>query len=233
MTLPFRTLLLSVTAWLVASGVMVSGDFGPLDAMADSFWTYLTLGASAIITEELAPIFGGIAVHDDVLHMDRVITAITLGSWVATTILYWIGRAKWEFLRRKWPRVRAAGTVALRVVKRNPWRASFLVRFAFGARIFLPMACGAAHVNLPVYLFASLLGALAWSTAFTLLGYAAGEAAMRVMGHVGRVGEIIGAVVVTALVLGVIRWQRGRTARKLAKRRRENSHNNQGSTPVA
>lgn len=196
------------------------GDFTPLAALSDSFWTYATLGLSSILTEELAPIFGGIAVHEGELRADRVIMALTLGSWLATTLLYWAGRAKWEFLRRRFPKVRAAGTVALRVVKRNPWRASFLVRFAFGARIFLPMACGAARLRFPVYMVASLLGAIAWSVVFTAVGYAAGEAAMQVMGHLGRAGEIVGALVVTALILGGVSWQRKRNARKLRKQRR-------------
>ncbi|MEO7999945.1 MAG: DedA family protein [Gemmatimonadaceae bacterium] len=211
-----RALLLAT----VLGGAPSLIDFRALDALSDSFWTYVTLGLSSIITEELAPIFGGIAVHEGELRGDRVMIAITLGSWLATTLLYWAGRMKWEFLRRRFPKVRAAGTVALRVVQRNPWRASFLVRFAFGARLFLPMACGAARLRFPLYMVASLLGAIAWSVTFTLVGYAAGEAAMQVMGHLGRAGEIIGAVLVTAIILGVVSWQRKRNARKLRKQRR-------------
>lgn len=219
--IPYGSFLLR--AFLLATvlgGAPSLGDFTPLDALSDSLWTYVTLGLSSIITEELAPIFGGIAVHEGELRGDRVMIAITLGSWFATTLLYWAGRMKWDFLRRRFPKVRAAGTVALRVVKRNPWRASFLVRFAFGARIFLPMACGAARLRFPVYMVASLMGAIAWSVTFTLVGYAAGEAAMQVMGHLGRAGEIVGAVVVTALILGLVSWQRKRNARKLRKQRR-------------
>ncbi|MEO7362205.1 MAG: DedA family protein [Gemmatimonadaceae bacterium] len=211
-----RALLLAT----VLGGAPSVGEFGPLYALSDSFWTYATLGLSSIITEELAPIFGGFAAHEGELRLDRVLIAITLGSWLATTLLYWAGRLKWEFLRRRFPKLRSAGTVALRVVKRNPWRASFLVRFAFGARIFLPMACGAARLRFPLYMVASLLGAIAWSVTFTMVGYAAGEAAMQMMGHLGRAGEIIGALVVTAFILGAVSWQRKRTARKQKKQRR-------------
>lgn len=195
-------------------------DFASLDALSDSFWTYVTLGLSTAITEELAPIFGGIAAHDGELRVYPVVLAITAGSWLATTVLYWAGRVKWEWIRRRFPKLRAAGTVALRVVQRNPWRASLLVRFAVGARILLPMACGAARVRFPVYLVASLLGAIAWSVAFTMVGYAAGEAAMRVLGRLDRAGEIVGALAVTALVLGFISWQRKRNARKARKQLR-------------
>ncbi len=189
-----------------------------LEAVTDSVWTYVILGGSAIITEELSPIFGGIAAHEGELQIARVILSITLGGWVATTILYVLGRWKWEFIRRRFPRVRATGTVALRVVRRNQLTASLLVRFAFGLRLVLPMACGAANVPLYLYLPLSLIGSALWTVAFTLIGYAAGEAAVQTLGHLDRAGEIIGAVLVTVAVLGFVRWQRIRRERKAARR---------------
>lgn len=189
-----------------------------LEAVTDSFWTYVVLGGSAIVTEELAPIFGGIAAHEGELQIARVLLSITLGGWVATTLLYVLGRWKWEFIRRRFPRVRATGTLALRVVRRNQLTASLLVRFAFGLRIVLPMACGAAKVPLYLYLPLSLIGSAAWTAVFTAIGYAAGEAAVQMLGHLDRVGEIVGAVLVTVAVLGFVRWQRVRRERKAARR---------------
>jgi membrane protein DedA with SNARE-associated domain len=132
--------------------------------------------------------------------------------------LYTVGRVKWEAIRRRFPSTRATGTVALRVVRRNPLTASFLVRFAFGLRIVLPMACGAARVPLFVFLPVSLIGSLAWTSVFTGLGYVAGEAAVQAIGHLGRAGEIIGALVVTVAVFAFLRWQRRRRERKAEKR---------------
>ena len=190
-----------------------------LEAVTDSVWTYVVLGASAIVIEELAPIFGGFAAHEGELRIARVILAITLGGWVATLLLYVLGRWKWEMIRRRFPRVRATGTVALRAVRRNQLKASLLLRFAFGLRIVLPMACGAAKVPLYLYLPMTLIGSALWSAVFTAIGYAAGEAAVRALGHLDRAGEIIGAVLVTVAVLGFVRWQRIRRERKAARRR--------------
>jgi membrane protein DedA with SNARE-associated domain len=190
-----------------------------LEAVTDSVWTYAVLGASAIVIEELAPIFGGIAAHEGELRIARVILAITLGGWVATLLLYVLGRWKWEMIRRRFPRVRATGTVALRAVRRNQLKASLLLRFAFGLRIVLPMACGAAKVPLYLYLPMTLIGSALWTAVFTAIGYAAGEAAVRALGHLDRAGEIIGAVLVTVAVLGFVRWQRIRRERKAARRR--------------
>ena len=204
----------------VASTASVFGfsadDF--FDTLSDSFWTYVALAATVIVVEEVTPIFGGIAANQGDLQLDRVILAITLGGWIATSILYVLGRLKWEWIRRRFPRVRATGTVALRVVGRNPLKASLFVRFPFGLRLVLPMACGAARVPLTVFLPASLVGSLLWSVLFTLIGYGAGEAAMQVMGKLGRVGEIVGAVLLTAAVVVFVRWNRRRTDLKCAKR---------------
>ena len=150
-----------------------------------------------------------------------MIIGVTLGGWVCTTVLYAAGRVKWDWIRKRFPRFRAAGTVALRVVARNPLTASFLVRFAFGLRIVLPLACGAARVPIVSYLAASLLGSALWTTLFALIGYAAGEAAVRAVGHVGRAGEIIGALMVTGAVYAFIRWNRIRRAKKDERKRRK------------
>lgn len=185
-----------------------------LSALTDAPWTYLVLGASAIITEELAPIFGGIAVHENELRLAPLLVSITVGGWLATTLLYAVGRLKWDTIRRRFPRTRATGTVALRVVRRNPWTASFLVRFAFGLRLVLPMACGAARVPLLVYLPVSLIGSALWTALFSAVGYAAGEAAVQAIGHLGKAGEVVGAISVTVALLAFVRWQRRRQERK-------------------
>jgi membrane protein DedA with SNARE-associated domain len=92
------------------------------------------------------------------------------------------------------------------------------VRFAFGLRIVLPMACGAAKVPLYIFLPLSLIGSALWTVVFTAIGYAAGEAAVQTLGHLDRAGEIVGAVVVFGAVLGFVRWQRTRRERKAARR---------------
>lgn len=184
----------------------------------DTLGTYLALAASTPFVSELAPIVGGMATHEGRLPLVKVIAAVTIGGWVGTGLLYLAGRLKWEWLRRRSKSVRSAGTVALRIVARNPWRASFLVRFLFGARILLPMACGAARVPLTVYLPMSLLGSLAWSAVFAGVGLLAGEAAevvLRNITHVER-GMTIGGVV---LALAVAGWWWRRRRRRAARRR--------------
>ncbi len=218
-----RSLLLTAAALLV-----VPSAEGMLEAIAsvqDQFSTYLGLGASTVLVSELAPIFGGIAAQEGQLRLTRVILAITLGGWAATSLLYVAGRLKWDWLRRRFPSTRSAGTVTLRVVKRNPARASFLVRFLFGGRILLPMACGAAQVPLRMYLPISLIGSLAWTVTYALVGVAAGEAAEQMLGRLERVEGVITAVgAAMILFVGVWLWRRRerRIARRAAASEREN-----------
>jgi membrane protein DedA with SNARE-associated domain len=209
--------------------VVIAAAFpGPDELLAlvarieDTAATFFMLALATPFVSELAPIVGGLASHEGRLPLGRVIAAATLGGWIGTAVLYVAGRFKWEWVRRRAKSVRAAGTVALRIVARNPARASFLVRFLFGARILLPMACGAARVPLGTYLPMSLLGSLAWSATFAFVGLLAGEAAQVVLANIRQVerGLFLAAGVLALLVLGWW-WRRRqrRAARRLARER--------------
>ncbi len=216
-----RALLLASVASAMAAAIGMPADLGFIKSLSDGLWTYVLLGVSSIVLEELGPIFAGMAVHEGELRLAKVIIGITTIGWVFTSLMYWAGRTHWDAIRKRFPRLRSAGTVALRVVARNPLSASFLVRFAFGLRIVLPIACGAAKVPLAMYLPVSLLGGVMWAALFTTIGYAAGEAAVRFVGRLDRVTEIVGALVVTSAVFAFIRWNRNRRAKKEARRLRK------------
>jgi membrane protein DedA with SNARE-associated domain len=191
---------------------------------ADALWAYLTLGASALFVSELAPILGGIAAAEGEMQLLFVFVAIALGGWVGTSVLYALGRWRWEPLRRRFPKLRAPGTLALRAVRTNPWRSSLVVRFAFGARFLLPIACGAAKVSLPVYLLASLIGSALWTAVFVGIGHAFGATAERVYGHLKQVEMVIGAVfVLVVLLVGLIVQRRVRAARAERREKRRAS----------
>jgi membrane protein DedA with SNARE-associated domain len=183
----------------------------------DTFLTYAVMGALTLFASELAPIFGGVATQEGQLVLRRVITAITVGGWIGTTLLYTAGRLKWEWIRTRFKSARSTGTVALRIVRRNPARASLLVRFVFGGRFLLPMACGAAKVPLTVYLPMSLLGSLAWTLTYVLVGVLAGEAAEQLIGHLKRAEWVVTALGATALVFAVVWWWRRRVQRQARK----------------
>ncbi len=156
------------------------------------FWAYITLGAFSFITEELAPVTGGIAAHTGHLELLRVAISVFLGTWIASVLLYYVGQWRGVWLRRRFPTFARPFTRALMVVRRRPWRASLAVRYAYGLRVTLPIACGAAHVPVLVFVAGSGVSALTWASLFTVVGWAFGRSAEIVMMHMRRYEDVLG-----------------------------------------
>jgi membrane protein DedA with SNARE-associated domain len=103
-------------------------------------------------------------------------------------------------VRARWPGAGRYIRRALALVRRRPWRAALASRFAFGLRLALPVACGAARVRLPLFLGATAISSFLWSVLFTALGWMFGETAMTVIGHVRRNEDKIAAAIIAVLV---------------------------------
>jgi membrane protein DedA with SNARE-associated domain len=149
-------------------------------------WKYVALGLTSILFEEANPIFGGIAARNGRLGLTGVILAVAVGTWIPSIALYFVGRWRVEWVRARWPDRQRMLDAALAIVQRNPWRASLVVRFAYGLRLPVPIACGAAPVSLPVYIIASGISCWAWSALFVFLGWKAGAAALALLGFTTR-----------------------------------------------
>jgi len=78
------------------------------------------------------------------------------------------------------------------------------VRWAFGLRLTLPIACGAARVPQLVYFVGSAISCASWSVAFTLLGWAFGRTTLIMLGHVRRYENFL--VVLIIVVLVIVFW---------------------------
>lgn len=165
-------------------------------------WAYITLGGTGIITEEAAPLIGGLAAHNGHLRLTMVMFYVALGTWGAGILLYYVGRWRGDWLRRRWPRLRGIMLRTLKLVRRHPWRASLSTRFAYGLRWTLPVACGAARVPIALYLVGSAISAVVWSVTFTLIGWALGETALLLVGHVRRYEKWIALGIVVVLMIG-------------------------------
>ena len=152
----------------------------------DRIWWYISLAATGIVTEEATPLIGGLAAHDGHLLLVEAGMAVTVGIWGAGLLLYWIGRWRGGWVRQRFPSTRPMMLRALKVVRRHPWRSSLAVRFAYGLRLVLPLACGAARVPIVIYLIATAISSAVWSFLFTILGWAFGEGILLVMSHVKR-----------------------------------------------
>lgn len=164
-------------------------------------WAYITFGATAIVAEEATPLIGGFAAQSRGLDITMVGLSITIGTWLAGFGLYYVGRLHGHWARKRWPRIRTVMLTAFKIVRRHPWRASVAVRWAFGLRITLPIACGAARLPIFIYAIGSAISCVTWSFIFTWLGWAFGHTVLIVLGHVRRYEKWLIAVIVVVLLI--------------------------------
>ncbi len=178
-------------------------------------WRYAVLGVSSIFFEETNPIWGGIAVRRGRLDLVGVIFAVALGTWIASIALYALGRWRIEWVRHRWPQQYQMLDGALRIVARNPWRASLSIRFVYGLRLPLPIACGAATVPFSLYAAASGISCVVWAGVFSYLGLMLGRTALRVLSYTHSLDVRLSIVAILLFVLLSIltrrRWNAART----------------------
>jgi membrane protein DedA with SNARE-associated domain len=167
-------------------------------------WAYITLAATGIVTEEATPLIGGLAAHDGYLRLPTVMIWVAGGTWLADLGLYQVGRWRGRWVRRRWPSLRTWIIRTFKVVRRHPWRAAVAVRWAYGLRLTLPIACGAARVPLLVYLIGSAISCVTWAVVFSFVGWGFGRTTLIVLGHVRRYENFL--VVLIVLVLAAVFW---------------------------
>jgi membrane protein DedA with SNARE-associated domain len=178
---------------------------------------YVTLGAMGIVVEEASPLMGGLAAHDRHLRLVSVILAVALGTWLSGLALYLLGRWRGRWLRKRWPRFRKAIIRSVALVRRHPWRASLAVRFAYGLRLVLPLACGVGRLPLLVYCIGSAVSCVAWSLAFTVLGWALGETTETLVHDVRKLEPMIGATLILLMVIGYVVVRRRHVGERAAE----------------
>jgi len=167
----------------------------------ERMWAYITLGATGIITEEATPLIGGLAAHDGRLRLTLVGMWVAGGTWIAGFGLYYVGRWRGDWARRRWPHLRTLMVRTFRIVRRHPWRSSVAVRWAYGLRLTLPMACGAARVAFGLYAIGTAISCISWTAIFTLLGWGFGRTTLIMLGHVRRYEKYLVAAILIALAV--------------------------------
>jgi membrane protein DedA with SNARE-associated domain len=167
-------------------------------------WGYVTLGATSIIAEEAAPVLAGFAAHQGHLHALRALLACAIGSWVADVALYSLGRSRAAGLLRRSPRLASSTERLLGAVQRHPWRASLATRFAYGARLILPVTCGAARIQPGPFLLGSGASALVWSCIFTGLGWIFGRTAVELVARMRSHEDFVGGALVVLVTVAML-----------------------------
>jgi membrane protein DedA with SNARE-associated domain len=180
----------------------------------ERMWAYITLGAMGSLWGEASPLIGGLAAFDRNLRLLPVISAVALGTWIGGLLFYWLGRAQGRWIRKRWPRFRPVIVRSIALVRRHPWRASLAVRFAYGLRIALPLACGVARLPLSVYAIGTAVSSVIWTVIFTVLGWGLGHTTETLIGHVRKWEPLIGAGFIILMLVGFIVARRRHLAQR-------------------
>lgn len=183
----------------------------------ERLWAYVSLGAMGFVWEEASPLIGGVAAFDRRLELFPVIVAVALGTWIVGLLLYALGRWQGKRLRKRWPKLRPLVIQAAAIVRRHPWRTTLAVRFAFGLRVPLPIACGVARVPIWLFVIGSGISCLAWSTIFTVLGWWLGRQAEKVLGQLQTLEPYIGAGFVLLMIVAFVISRRRKVVEKTVK----------------
>ena len=183
----------------------------------ERMWAYITLGAMGSLWGEASPLLGGLAAFDRNLRLVTVISAVALGTWLGGLLFYWLGRAQGRRIRKRWPRARPVIIRSIAIVRRHPWRASLGIRFAYGLRIALPIACGVAHLPLSKYAIGTAVSSIVWSLVFTVLGWWLGRTTETFLGHVRQMESLIGGVMVLVVLAVFIVLRRRHVAERTAQ----------------
>ena len=183
----------------------------------ERMWAYITLGAMGSLWGEASPLLGGLAAFDRNLRLVTVISAVALGTWLGGLLFYWLGRSQGRRIRKRWPRARPVIIRSIAIVRRHPWRASLGIRFAYGLRIALPIACGVAHLPLSKYAIGTAVSSIAWSLVFTVLGWWLGRTTETFLGHVRQMESLIGGVMVVVVLAVFIVLRRRHVAERTAQ----------------
>jgi membrane protein DedA with SNARE-associated domain len=176
--------------------------------IVDRLVWYASLATTGIILEEPAAILGGLGAHDGHIRLVTAGFSVSVGTWGADIILYYLGRWRGDWVRKRFPSTRRVMLRTFKIVRRHPWRSSIAVRWAFGLRLTLPIACGAARLPIPIYLMGAAIGALTWGYTFTLLGWGFGATTLLILGHVKRYEKYLVMVILLASLIALLIMRR-------------------------
>lgn len=175
-------------------------------------WHYLTLAFSTMVTQELGALVGGFAAEQGHLHLALVALTCAVAVFAESVGLYFLGRWRAAWVRLRLRKVSPAARKLLSVMKYSPWRSTILSRFAFGARIPLPLACGAARLPIWIFLTGTAIASVVWAAVFVGLGWIFGEGAVLLVGELRRYEWVVGVLLVV-IAGGVSWWLRRRDRR--------------------
>lgn len=187
-------------------------------------WSYLLLFIAAMLESaaflgllvpgETLTVLAGVLVSAGVLGLPESMAVAAVGAAVGDSIGYELGR----HLGRPWllahgPRVGLRHTTLQRLDElfaRHGGKTVLIARFVGILRALAPFIAGASRMPYRWFLLFNAMGAVLWAVAFVSLGYALGASWWIVEKWMGRIGMIVGVVVIVASIVWLRRYRHRR-----------------------
>ena len=164
---------------------------------------YVAVFLGSIVEGETALVLAGFGVSRGYLEPATTFLLALAGGTLGDSAYYWIGRRYGARLLRRRRSLRPLRARAVLMLRRRGHAMAFLVRFAYGLRIVLPIAIGAARIRPWTFHPANLAASACFAALYLTLGYAFGEAIEDFLGHAAAWET---RVLVGLLACGAVAW---------------------------
>lgn len=169
---------------------------------------YWAVFLGGVLEGETVFVAAGFGVSREYLNPVPTFLAAAAGGTAGDLAYYLLGRTFGGRLILAFPLLRPLRARAVLLLRRWGRATAFLMRFAYGLRIILPVTIGAARFPFLVFLVFNLLGSLVFAALYLSLGYLFGETLEEFLGQVGRFDRwiLLGLVAVGALFWAAREW---------------------------
>jgi membrane protein DedA with SNARE-associated domain len=171
--------------------------------MPSPLFLYAAMVVAAAFQEEFAPLAGALAAHHGHGDIWLVALACAFGSWLHGLTLYSIGRRARTLLQRP------SFARPLERLREHRLKALLGIRFAYGLRLTLPLACGAADIPAGAFALWTAVSSVVWAALFATIGWFAGEVAVTLIRDL-RHYEVQAGAVLLAFGAAFYVWRRRR-----------------------
>lgn len=163
---------------------------------------YLAIFFGAIFEGETVLVVGGFAAHQGYLQLPSIVALAALGGFVGDQLYFGAGRLFGARLVSWFPSLVPKIHRIDQFVSRYPTFSVIAVRFLYGFRIAGPIAIGMTTMLWVRFAIFNLIGAVAWATAITGIGYVFGHAAEKILGDLRQhEAWIVGLLLLIALAV--------------------------------
>jgi membrane protein DedA with SNARE-associated domain len=170
---------------------------------------YPAVFIATLLEGETVMLMAGFAAHQGYLQLPLVIVSAFAGGLLGDQCLFALGRWRGPHLLARFPRLQAPAARASRLLEQHQTSIIFGIRFMYGLRTAGPLAIGMSTVPVPRFVLLNTLGAAVWATLFSVIGYAFGHGAERVLGTLRGYEKLaLLGLAVVGCVVGLVHWLR-------------------------